>query len=384
MKPVAYFSYGIVVMALFLGCHKGDNTARTDQSPSNDDISIDPVMVTVTRGQFMQEGMQLGGLSNFNTADIITSNGYVDVPVENRSRISSVLGGFVTITDLLPGDRVQKGQVLARLENIEYLKLQQNFLEAREKLVYLKASFEAQSALAQENISSRKNFLHAQAEYLTMQANYESLAKQLKMIKIDPLQLRSDQMESSVSLLAPFDGHITQIYVVNGTFVNPTDVICEVISTKHLHLELKVFEKDVLKLRIGQTIEFRIPEASRDTFGGKVVTIGKEVEGNERTISVHAHIHGERTVNLLPGMYVEARIRTSERSVRGLPSEALLTKDDKNYVLVMKNESADSIFFRKVLVDVGEKHDSWFEIRNPDALEQTGQNILIRGGFNLE
>jgi cobalt-zinc-cadmium efflux system membrane fusion protein len=381
MKPIASFILGFILLLVFNSCRKG-NTSETGLPA--DSAGINNNVVTITRDQFVQAGMQLGGLSNFNAAEIIISNGYIDVPTQNRSKISTFLGGYVTMADLLPGDRVHKGQVLASLENIEYLKLQQNFLEAREKLVYLKSIYEAQSTLTQENVSSRRNYQLAQSDYLTMQANYESLAKQLQLIHIDPNHVKAESMETSISLQAPFDGYITEINVVNGMFVNSSDVICEVINTDHMHLELKVFEKDVLKLKKGQAIEFRVPEASQTTYTGEIMLIGKAVEGNERTISVHAHILEEHSLNLIPGMYVEALIKTRERLLRGLPSEALLKGDGLDYVLVKKSENDNQIVLEKVTVDVGEKHEDWFEVRNSAVLEQAGQQILVKGIFNLQ
>ena len=179
MRPTAHFLCKIAALVVVMAsCHRGSQPTVTARPEDSAGISMDH-SIALTRQQFTHAGMELGGLGEFVAADIIASSGYVDVPVENRCRISSVIGGFVSVADLLPGDRVKKGQVLATLENIEYLKLQQDFLEAREKLVYLKSVYEAQSALSQENVSSRKNYLQAQADYLAMQANYESLAKQL-------------------------------------------------------------------------------------------------------------------------------------------------------------------------------------------------------------
>jgi cobalt-zinc-cadmium efflux system membrane fusion protein len=383
MKPIVHFFIGFLLLLMLPSCQKGKNASEAGV-PADSAGIISNSLVRVTRDQFVQSGMQFGGLSNFNAAEIIISNGYIDVPTENRSKISTFLGGYVTIAGLLPGDRVYRGQVLASLENIEYLKLQQSFLEAREKLVYLKSIYEAQAALTQENFSSRRNYQQAQSDYLTMQANYESLAKQLQLIHIDPNSVKAENMETSIRLQSPFDGYITEINVVNGMFVNPSDVICEVINIDHMHLEMKVFEKDVLKLKKGQAVEFRVPETSPGSYQGEIILIGKAVEGNERTIPVHAHIHHEQSLNLIPGMYVEARIKTRERLLRGLPTEALLKGDGKDYVLVEKSEDGNQITLEKVSVDVGEVFEDWFEVRNSVALEQAGRQILIKGVFNLE
>jgi cobalt-zinc-cadmium efflux system membrane fusion protein len=63
----------------------------------------------------------------------------------------------------------------------------------------------------------------------------------------------------------------------------------EIIETGHLHLELNVFEKDILKVKVEQDINFTVPEATNEIFHAKVFS-RKSIEGNERTINVHGHL----------------------------------------------------------------------------------------------
>ena len=58
----------------------------------------------------------------------------------------------------------------------------------------------------------------------------------------------------------------------------------------NLHLELNVFEKDILKVKEGKKITFTVPEASKEVFNAEVHLVGKSIEGNDRTINVHGHL----------------------------------------------------------------------------------------------
>jgi len=373
-----------ISLLLFIACQKGNGPDEAVVVADSIAMGGETAMVRVSKEQFDQTGMELGKLKDYSSAEAVASNGYIDVPPQNRRSISTYLGGFISVSDLLPGDRVTKGQVLVTLENIEYLRLQENFLEAKEKLDYLKSVYESQAALTEENVSSRRNYLQAKADYQTTRTAYESLSKQLQLIHIDPLKVEAGQMVSTIKIPAPFDGYITKMNVVNGMFVNPSDVICEVVNNSHLHLELKVFEKDLMKLERGQTIEFRLPEISSEVFTGEVILIGKSVEQNERTIVVHGHIHQGNQHGLTPGMYVEARIKTRNKMLRGLPAESLLKADGKDQVLVLRSEKEGWLVFEKVPVDVGESTEDWFEVRNPAALDHPDQTILVKGAFNLD
>jgi cobalt-zinc-cadmium efflux system membrane fusion protein len=375
----------IYILAVFFSLSNCRHEKKEPVSTSSTDIlaQVSEPVINVSARQFEIAGMELGSLTEFTYAESVSTNGYLDVPPQNRSKIGTFLGGYVKSADLLPGDRVQKDQVLITLENIEYLKLQQSFLEAKERMIYLKSVYDAQSTLAEEKISSQRNHLQAKSEYYAVLANYESLAKQLRLIHINPEKVSAESLTSSIDLLAPFDGYIIQMNVVKGMYINPTDAIGEIINPDHLHLELKVFEKDVLKLKKGQAVEFRIPEASSESFKAEIILIGKEVEGSDRTVSVHAHIRNGQALHLTPGMYVEAKIITDKKSLLGLPLDALHTIEGENYILVKKSRQDSIITFKKVGIHVGIKTEQWFEVIDPDNSLKDEKGILVKGGYNL-
>jgi cobalt-zinc-cadmium efflux system membrane fusion protein len=350
-------------------------TASSSESTAPENLQT----VAVTKEQFITAEMKLGKVEDFIYTETLAANGYLDVPPQNRFIFSPYIGGFVKSTPLLPGDRVRKGQVLITLENIDYLKLQQDFIEAREKLHYLKSVYETQQALANEKISAQKTLLLAQSEYNQMRANYESLARQLRLVNIDPETVNAEHMTAEISLIAPFDGYITKINAIQGMYVNPTDEIGEIVNPDHLHLELKVFEKDVLQVKKGQAVDIRIPQSSPDVYKGEVILVGKTIEGEDRTVSVHAHIEGEQNLRLAPGMYAEAAIHTAQMKMKGLPAEAFHTEQGVYYVFVLEDSMAGNYTFRKVPLHIGKITEDWIEIHEPLKQLQEGASILVKG-----
>ncbi len=61
----------------------------------------------------------------------------IDVPPENRAVINATMGGYIKTTPLLIGDNVRKGQALVTIENPEFVRLQQEYMEVNEQLTYL-------------------------------------------------------------------------------------------------------------------------------------------------------------------------------------------------------------------------------------------------------
>ena len=166
-----------------------------------------------------------------------------------------------------------------------------------------------------------------------------------------------------------------------GMYVSPSDVILEIVDTDHLHLELAVFEKDILKVKIGQKITFKVPEASKEVFNAEVHLVGKSIEGNDRTINIHAHLDDAIKQKLLTGMFVEANIIVDSKKGLAIPAEALLTENNKNYVLILDNQK-NGYAFKKVSVTIGEKSEKFVEIF-PNAVITSSSKILTKGVFDL-
>ena len=370
-----------IFLFLLISCQKKEPSAiSANASENNKQTDAQPIVVT--KQQFEDAGMKLGKVQEHMFPSIVKASGYLDVPPENKASISTFMGGYVRRIPLLEGNQVKKGQFLVSLESPDYVQLQQDYLEAKEQLAYLKSEFERQKTLSQENISSQKNFLKAQSDYKTMLARYESLHKKLTLLNISPDKVESGQMTSFVSLYSPITGYVTAVHASRGMYMGPEDVIIEMVNPDHLHVELSVFEKDILQVQEGQEIHFRIPEAGSQAYEAEVHLVGKSVEGKERTVSVHGHLKDEGRYSFVPGMFLEAEILVNKRTAPGVPSEAVVNENDNNYLLVKTTEKGDSIQFEKKQVSVGQMNGDWNEIKKGSKVTADDQ-ILIKGAFNV-
>ena len=142
--------------------------------------------IIITKAQFEGEKMVLGSLSEYDFNDTVKVNGMIDVPPQNKSSVTTLIGGFITKTPLLIGDKVKKGQILVSLKNTEFVDIQQNYLEVAEQLNYLKSEFNRQKTLFDENITSEKNYLKAESNYKSNLAHFNGLRKKLQMMNINP------------------------------------------------------------------------------------------------------------------------------------------------------------------------------------------------------
>lgn len=340
-------------------------------------------LITVTKEQFQSTQMELGTLASQDFNVTIKSSGKIDVPPQYKAKITPFIGGYVKATKLLVGDKVSKGQALITLENTEYLDIQKDYVEVAEQINYLKSEFERQKTLYNEKITSQKNYLKAESDYRQAKGMYQGLREKLLLLNINPANVEKGKFTSVITLSSPISGDITVMNANVGMFMSPSDVIMEIVDTNFLHLNLSIFEKDILKVKAGQVINFIIPEASKDTYTSKVQLVGKSIENKDRSISVFGVLNPADKSKLLSGMFVEANIIIDSKKGFGIPIDALITEENKNFVLLLQeNATNGNHIFKKTLVSIGEKSEQYVEII-PNKNINENSKILTKGVFDL-
>ena len=374
--------YAIAIIALILlNCSKSTTKEEASAAQENENtIFKTNGIVEITKDQFENESLSLTSLSDYDFDKGISSTGVIDVPPNGRAIISAQIGGYIKNSPLLVGDQVKKGQLLVSIENIKFLELQQEYMEAKEQLTFLKSDYERQQELFSEKISSEKSFLKAESNYRINLATYNGLKKKLELLHIDPVQVESGKFTSVSKIYAPISGDITDINITTGSYVSSSDEIMAIVNTDHLHLELKIFEKDVVKVKIGQTVLFRLPESGIKEYTGSVHLIGKSI-GHDRTVMLHAHIEEAHEEGFIPGMFVQASILTSETSGMGILDKAIIDQNGMKYIVSVKSGENDSYLLEKLKVETGETSGDIVMIKNLEQLDPDGDYLV--GGSHL-
>lgn len=375
------FTYILYTTAFLVLASCNSNKNQTVEEESVPDIGNDTIQLS--KVQFESSNMALGTLQSLPFQQYVKTMGMIDVPPENKASISSYFEGTVKNLKLLPGEYVKRNQTLFTLENPEYVQIQQEYLEAKGQLTYLKSDYERQKTLAKEKVTSQKTFLKAESDYLVTKARFESIGKKLLLMNINPATLSLDNIRTTIAITSPIDGYVTNVNISTGAYLNPTEVAATVVNTEHLHLELNVFEKDLQKIQIGQPILFKIQNDNEAIYNAKVHIINKAVDPEKRTIGIHGHLSEEaEKIGLAPGMYAEASIVTNSVSKQALPSEAIVEMDGKNMVLVLQEKTDSGFSFLQKEVLLGDTHDNQTEILNVQDFNGNTQ-FLVRGAFNL-
>jgi membrane fusion protein, heavy metal efflux system len=395
MSFLKYILTSIVMISLF-SCANKDETAPAEEHHDEETNTVE-----LTSAQIKTAGIMLGKIEPRQISGTIKVNGVLDVPPQQLVSISVPLGGFLKSTTLLQGSRVQKGQLIAVIENPEYIQLQQDYLEAINQFEFAKADYERQQELAKENVNAQKTLQQAKTTYQSWLAKRNGLLAKLKLIHVDLGEVEKGNITSTGNVYSPISGYVTEVNVNIGKFVAPSDVLFEIVDTEHLHAELTVFEKDVLKLRIGQKVRFTLANESEERMA-TVYLIGREIS-DDRSVRIHCHIDKEDK-ELLPGMYLKANVETGGAKVSALPNEAVIDYQGRKYIFIPveseehehraeekhegdKHDEAGSVHeegshFSMVEVEIGNSELGFTEVILPDTLNQD-IDVVVKGAYSI-
>ncbi len=339
--------------------------------------------VELTQAQYESAEIELGFVEKRSISGVISANGLLDVPPQSKVSISAPMAGFVKSTKLLPGSKVTKGQVVAVMENQEYVLLQQEYLENYSQLEFLFSDYERQKELSKENVNSKKSLDQAKANYLTAKGRLEGLTSRLELLNINIGKLQNGKIQNTINLYSPISGYVTKVNTNIGAFVNPTDVIIEIVNTSELHVELTIYEKDIPSIKEGQRVLFTLSNEPIQREA-KVKLIGRQIN-NERSIQVHCDLN-KNDKELIPGMYLKAIVETDNALLVAVPEGALVYFEGKSYVFFKEekhhNSTEKTIHFEMVEVNAGKSEAGFVAISLPDGFDMRKQ-LVVKGAYSL-
>jgi membrane fusion protein, heavy metal efflux system len=335
-----------------------------------------PTEITITKEQ--------AATGNIQTAEILITkinrtaklNGVVDVPPQNMVSITCPLGGYIRRLNLLPGQEVRKGESLGIIEDPSFIQLQQDYLMGKSKLEYLEKEYERQKELSATDATSKKNFQMVSSDYNSEKINLKALEEKLALIGINASQLTTEKISRQVPVLSPIHGFVSKVTLNTGRYVNPTDVLAELVDPEDIHVMLTVFEKDISHIRIGQNVRISILDQPENTYGARVLMVPKTLDEN-RSGLVHCHFE-KYFPELLPGMFVSAEIELGEKELPAVPEEAVLLHQGKHYILV----ETSPLHFKLTEVEIGEKERGLVSLLNIDQ-DIAGMKVANKGAFSL-
>lgn len=368
MKHIIFYSVAIILLS---ACGAKEKDAESTKITSSENI------VTLTDMQKKNAGIGIGKMEQKEISSILKVNGKIDVPPQNMVSISVPLGGYLKTTRLLPGMHVNKGEVIAVMEDQQYIQLQQDYLTAKARIGYLENEYQRQKDLNQSKAVSDKVYQQSEVDYRTQRVLISSLAEKLKLAGLNINMISETNISRSVNIFSPINGFVTKVNVNIGKYVSPTEVMFELVNPSDIHLALKVFEKDLNKLYVGQKLIAYTNNNPDKKYNCEILLIGKDLS-LERNTDVHSHFETYDKV-LIPGTYMNAEIKVKNNKVFVLPTDAIVTFENKQYIYMVKGDNQ----YQMTGVTTGESENGFTEIIVSEKDKLSTASFVVKGAYSL-
>jgi cobalt-zinc-cadmium efflux system membrane fusion protein len=339
--------------------------------------------VALNAAQYKTIGIETGFVENRNLNKVIKANGYTTVPPQNSAEVSTLIGGTVSDIFVLEGTFVNKGKVLATIQNLEVIEMQEDYHSAAANIEYLQLEYNRQKTLSDENVNPRKTFQEVKAKLAAEKARAQAAKN-----KLEALHVSTKGSTSLVPIVAPISCYVVKISIAKGAFAQTGVSLFEVVDNSQMHLDLNVYEKDLGSISVGQIIDFVLTNQSNKSIKGKIFGINKSFSNESKTVAVHAKIEPSDAKGLISGMYVSANINITNATVPALPKDAVVRNADKYYVFVEEEEHQNEktketqFHFKAIEVIPGTTDLGFTEVKFVDQIPSEAK-IVTKGAFYL-
>jgi cobalt-zinc-cadmium efflux system membrane fusion protein len=378
----------ILSTALLISCaNPMEETSGAAAASNKEAVAEESNLLVLTTAQMKNVGIETGPIKQQNLEAVVKANGQLAVPPQNKADVSILSGGIISHINVIEGQEVKQGQMLATINNQDLVKIQQDYLTAKNNFSYVEAEFNRQSQLKAAGAGTGKLFQAAEATFHAERARLTGYETQLKQLGIRAGQITNGRLVSKFPVLSPINGTVGQITANTGAFVQPGTSIMEVVDNSKIHCDLTVFEKDLMQVRVGQKVTFQLTNQENQLITGRINGINKSFENESKGVIVHAVINNSQHKNLIPGMYVTALISTGNHLTSAVPVEAVVRSGGKQYLFVVAEgnnaKSEKGLSFKKVEVSTGISALGYIAIMPIQPL-QANAHVALKGAFYLE
>jgi len=398
-----------IALSLFTSCkhdHSDDDHSGHDHGDEAEEMYDDHTEsgekeVHLNLAQYKNAEIDTGWFEMKNLSDVVNANGYTKLDPQDEADVSMPISGTLKSIKVIEGNYVKRGQTLATMTSLEFNKMLQEEAQLNEKLAivkseipYLQSEYERQKSLADDNINAKKVFEKIRGELNTAQTKVTAINSQLLLVN-QAINMVSSTKGSTLSIRAPISGYVTHVNAKIGTIVQPGVPIFSIVDNSKMHVDLLIYEKDLSKVKVGQTVRFILTNQSNQEIKGEIYNIGKSFANDTKSVAVHADIE-KNDANLIPGMYINALIDIGMNKVQTLPEDAIILAEGRKFIFLIaqghehsEDESEedhahdDEIEFVRLEVSTGATQLGFVEV-TPLNVIPNGSKIVTKGSYYLQ
>lgn len=294
------------LLVLNTACGRGDTPSTATTTTSTTTTAATPADTATDVVHLDSVGIALGGIrveAARETRSIgLPLTGSITYDADRVTHIGARTPGRVVNVAVEVGTRVTRGSILAELESADVGQIRADERQAESLLRIARENYAREQRLEQQGISSRKELLEAEAEMRRSEASLRSAQDRLSVLGAE----HGDG--GHFDLTAPFNGVVVGRNANRGQMAEPTDTLFTVADLSRLWIELDIFERDLTRVQVGQSVQVTTEAYPGRSFAGRIVYVAPIVDPAKRTIRARIAIPNEDAA-LKPGMFARATVQ---------------------------------------------------------------------------
>ncbi len=322
--------------------------------------------------QFEAMGLEIDTLSRRVMKGFVETNGHLILPPQSQAAVTSIVGANISSVEVIEGNKVNKGQILAYLYHPNLIKLQTEYANKLNQLDLAEQDYKRQERLYNESVGSGREFQVKKAEYISLKGSVEGMEAQLELLSISKEDLKAGKFYNRVALKSPINGFVQHISIRTGQYVEPAEVLFEISQNDHIYAHFKVFESNIQDVREGQSVQFTVESDPQKQHKAKIISVGKTFEDETKAVNIYADLDNEDGF-LLPGMYARGQIIINEETTYALPKDAVVMDGERYYIFMAElvQEGGEKEWhFTPMEISIGVTYDDWVEIRPHEEVKK--------------
>ena len=300
MRKIGFYLLILLAMVMVISCGNDKKSNKEENATSE--------KVETEKGEEEADADADPAPDLSKTVNVVRVTGTLALDPQNRAEVSPIASGVVRCITTREGIRVRRGQVVAYIENTQIVELQRQYLTAVNELSAAKTELARQHTLMKQEAGVLKTLQQAESAYAIANAQVVGIGRQLSQLGVNPPSISAGKLTTLIPVTSPISGIVGKVKISMGSFVDISTSLMTVVNNVNLHCDLKVFEKDLPKVRIGQMVKLTLTNAPEVTFCAKIYDINSVFDNDSKSVTVHARIIDHPATKLLPDMFINGVI----------------------------------------------------------------------------
>lgn len=367
-------AFAATLILALAGC-KADGPATTEAAGKPP--GRDPESITATPA--LRKLLRTGAPTWNQVAGSLRVSGRVEADERRLARVSAPLTGRITDLDVVEGQAVKRGDVIATIRSKELSDAQSVFLKADSQRRLAERAAARAKLLLDAGVIGEAEVQRREAEFSQATTDLAALHDQLRVLGMPEesiVRLEATRTINSVSqIVATIDGIVMERKATIGQVVQAADAVCLLADLSRVWLVADVPEQAAGTVEVGMVVEAEIPALPSAIVGGKLTFVSATVNPDTRTVQIRMDLMNPHR-KFKPSMLATMLLKDSAERHLVVPATSVVRESNQDYVFVQTGDET----FKMRQVTLGGEFERMRVVMaglNPD------ETIVLDGAFHL-